>query len=434
MNVQYLGLIGVPRTLDKNNWHYKYEMLRDGKRISIECRGDAEYGVPHGIDNDFYNGIIHQFIERGMPEDGLISTTGYELLKLAGKSDNDQNYRAMRQSLTRLYLASYLIGQAWRNNEQLRWDTVTFKHIDKLRFTSDEDSQLSNRSIIQITLPPEIVHSVRAGYILPNDSSVLRSLSQPTTRNLYRLLEARRRHPEDITLSVDVVEENLEVWGQTCKLFSDRPEKLRRSLENAHAELIEAGYLKSVEYLGRGMKQTVVYTCHPKVRQNPDKRKVQLLEKYGVFKNAARHYAVEYADWIDPVIQRYEALVARGLSPENPAGFIVKMLREPESFEVSLGNTTPAVPPVQNKATAPATSATAEVISPVTLEAKRNYVRYMANTYKKQVTVQQLDVFMERLTSDDIFAQRVYEIYYGNLMDAEKHLEWIRGAASWTPS
>lgn len=336
MNIFFLGLISIQRQIDRDLFRYKLESNTHGTPITIECRGDPDYGIPHGIDNDFYSAIIHLYVEQGSPEDGVVRTTAYELLKISNRDHNKQNYQMLKNSLNRLYLSDFYLASAWMNKAAMRWETVTFKHIDKLRFTSDESTQLSNRSIILITLPQEIVSSVRSGYLLQFNEEILRDLRESSTRGLYRLLEARRRDPLDPSKTVDEFTENLMQWGQTCKILYDRADKVRRTLEPAHQELTEKGYIKNVEYVGRGQTQSVTYTFHPTPQKIPDSSKVDLLRSFGVFPKAAQRYAIDHEKWVEPVVRRYREMVAQNYQVDNPAGMIIKMLKDPESFGVTL--------------------------------------------------------------------------------------------------
>lgn len=49
-------------------------------------------------------------------------------------------------------------------------------------------------------------------------------------------------------------------WAEACKIVTDRPSMAQRTLDAAHEELIEKGFLKNVEYLGRGKKKMLQYT------------------------------------------------------------------------------------------------------------------------------------------------------------------------------
>ncbi|GGJ58977.1 replication initiator protein A [Deinococcus roseus] len=425
MNVHYLGLISIQRQIDKKDWRWRIEETRNGRQTVIECLGNQEYGVPHGNDNDFYNAIIHQYVENNMPEDGVVQVTAYELLKLSGKTDNNQNYDALRESLHRLYLSAFFVSQAWLNKKNTRWETVSFKHIDKLRFTSDDEANLSNRSIIQITLPVEITESVRAGYLLPVDGSVLKALKQPTSRALYRLLEARRRDPQDPGMVLESFEENVMIWGQVCKLFGGRSDKIRRSLDHAHEELIENGYLKAVEFEGRGKTQTIIYRFNSRVIPEPDKAKVQLLESHGIWPVQARHYAMEYAHLVEPVVRRYQQMLSKGYTPENPAGLIIKMLKEPDQFGVSLQELPASIPAPAEPTIKPPKNPTTEVLSPIDLEGKRGTVTFLAQRLGKRVSMRHLDAFLDRLKNDDAFALSMFEQFSTAMLDSEQQAQLV---------
>ncbi|TSA81452.1 hypothetical protein FNU79_15085 [Deinococcus detaillensis] len=55
--------------------------------------------------------------------------------------------------------------------------------------------RLGRSSELEIALAEPVVRSIRASYLKPLDYDFLRSLSQPLTRSLFRLLDARRYDP-----------------------------------------------------------------------------------------------------------------------------------------------------------------------------------------------------------------------------------------------
>ena len=59
--------------------------------------------------------------------------------------------------------------------------------------------------------------------------------------------------------------------AQRCGIASDKPDKIRRTLDPIHQDLLATGYLHEVQVAGRGRKQMVSYQFgQPPVRRRPN--------------------------------------------------------------------------------------------------------------------------------------------------------------------
>lgn len=136
-------------------------------------------------------------------------------------------YRALKESLLRLTTATYVLSEAWRADG--RWQSVSFRYIDKLEFTSGKEGSLDRSSVIRITLAKEIVRSLQNRYTKPIDIEFMASLKRPLSRALYRLLDAQRLSPEREE-PLAQLEVGLMEWAAACKIVHKRPDKVRRTL------------------------------------------------------------------------------------------------------------------------------------------------------------------------------------------------------------
>ncbi|ULH18162.1 hypothetical protein MF271_22045 (plasmid) [Deinococcus sp. KNUC1210] len=142
---------------------------------------------------------------------------------------------------------------------------TTVRLIDKVCDMQRGDKNLFGRpfgrnAVLIITLPVEIASNIRRGYLRAFDRKFMRALNSPLTRGLFRLLDTA----SDVS---PVFEVGLMDWAKRCRLAFDVPARIRRTLEPAHAERQEQGFLKRVVYEGRGKAQTVRYEF---ARQRPD--------------------------------------------------------------------------------------------------------------------------------------------------------------------
>jgi len=175
--------------------------------------------------------------------------------------------------------------------------------------------------VLKIRLAREIVESIRARYLKPLDLEFLTSLDRPLTRALYRLLDAQRVSPggeEVMQFRTNIVE-----WAKACKIVDQTPSRVRRTLEGAHAELIERGYLSGVEYQGRGPKQAAIPEEATEL--------VARLSRYGVARPAAHSLIGTYGlERVEERMARFEAILRAGYVPRNRAGFLVDVVRDDE--------------------------------------------------------------------------------------------------------
>ncbi len=326
-NVARLGLISIQERIPEGyaSWEEEFEFL--GKPVKLACYASEKVGgVPHGLDNEVSLALIALYFNAGSPEDGTFTATPYQILKLMGLDTSGYYYQALKESLMRLTTATYVLSEAWRADG--RWQSVTFRYIEKLEYTSSAEGKLDRASVLRITLAKEIVRSLKQNYVKPIDIEFMASLRRPLSRALYRLLDAQRFSPEN-PAPLTRFEVNLMEWAAACKIVHKRPDKVRRTLEPAHEELMERRYLQSVEYIGRGQNQTIVYVFGEEAGGVPDMEAVELLMAEGLsFTSAyslARRYPLAH---IKDRLERYRSILASGYKPKNRLGFLVDVIRD----------------------------------------------------------------------------------------------------------
>ncbi|PNY79352.1 replication initiator protein A [Deinococcus koreensis] len=331
-NVARLGLISIQERIpaDFTRWAYEFEI--DGRTGELSCFGPAEYGgVPHGLDGDIANAFIDLFIEQGAPEDGRLSTTASQVLARAGLHSNGHYHRVLTESLRRLKQATYTMSHAWRDHEQQRWTSGTFSYVLDYDVTSGERDAVTEGAVLSVTLARQIVKSIRARYVKPLDYVFLTTLERPLTRALYRLLDAKRYDPHDLSRTVVSHQVNLLEWAAECKIVDRRTDKVRRTLEGAHEELQQKGYLQDVTYEGRGRKQTLTYLFGaPQVAHDTlDPPLVEALVERRVARPVARKLVATRGEaHVRARLAKFEALLASGYKARNPSALLVDVIQD----------------------------------------------------------------------------------------------------------
>lgn len=78
-------------------------------------------------------------------------------------------------------------------------------------------------------------------------------------RAAYRVLYALRHDPVEHEARAATLPITLMDLAQRCGIASEKPDKIRRTLEPIHENLIKAEYLREVKITGRGKKQLLSY-------------------------------------------------------------------------------------------------------------------------------------------------------------------------------
>ena len=337
-NVGRLGLISIQERVPETFTSWTIDFHVEGRPARLSCDAVPKYGgVPHGLDGDISTALIDLYVEDGCPEDGVLHTTAYQILKRAGLHDSGRYYQNLRQTLFRLRTATYTASEAWRDHRRGNWTTVTFNYLEALEFTSgDEDLGLSRSSTLKIRLAEPIVKSIRARYTKPLDLEFLTSLDRPLTRALYRLLDARRYPPEDPREPLPSFTVNLIEWAEACKIVDRRSNKIRSTLQGAHEDLMERHYLSAVEYEGRGQKQQLTYRFADldalAASAVPDGPLIAELARHRVSAAVARRLVVEYGeDHVRRRLEKFRRLLDGGYKARNRSAVLVDVIRDQDN-------------------------------------------------------------------------------------------------------
>ncbi|MFC4456123.1 replication initiator protein A [Deinococcus sonorensis] len=412
INVSQLSLISVQERIpeDFRDWTVEHEDAT--RRYRVSCQALPEYGVPHGIDNDVTTALINLLIEQGLPESNVVTATPYLILQTAGLDTSGRYYANLDQSLKRLLTTNYMISEGWRDHPRRRWTTASFRYIEKLEFTSTVDSTaLEPGSVLKITLPQELVRSVRAGYIKVLDLAFMQSLKRPPTRALYRLLDARRHDPEEPQQRVLSYQLNLMEWGRACKIVSDRPSLIERALNSAHEELIERGYLLEVNIFGRGQKKTIEYVFN-QLQAVPDPQLVEDVMLTGITRIRAQQLIAQHGqDRIERALEQYETLLRSGYKPRNRAALLVDVLNNPQKYSApAIEAPAPAARPAERVKPAPAADPH-EAFERTWQQMSREdqveeVMRVVGVMLRGELTLQELDALRQVLQVEDPLAIR----------------------------
>jgi len=342
LNVGQLALISIQTRLPAATVDWEDTFNVGGREVHVQCTGPGQLGVPHGIDNDVSVALINLFISQRRPSDNTVRVSAFELLRASGLDDSGYNYVRLQESLMRLVGTTYRVS-GWMDHEKRRLRRTTFRLLDTFaedverRDEMSETEQLSSRRLnersrLALRLPADIADSVRANYLKPIDLVFMHSLEYPTTRGLFRLLDAWRYNaatgvPQQQTFEINIVE-----WARVCRIVNLDPDKIRRALGPAHKELIERGYLQAVELLGRGKAQMVRYVFAPQflLALTPVQQELadQLMQE-GVGRPQAYRLVTDFGlPHIEQQLRLAQHLLKRQHGIRNKGGFVMDVIRD----------------------------------------------------------------------------------------------------------
>ncbi|MFB9991192.1 replication initiator protein A [Deinococcus oregonensis] len=310
-----------------------------GITVHVSCLASANDVVPHGIDNDILFGLTNAYIGAGLPADNTFRVTAYQLLVYAALPIGGHSYAVVKPSLTRLRNSTFTITDSWYDRKEETYQSLStslvqnWKVIERRRAPSSfGDESVNAEALFQVTLDPDLARSIRLGYIRPVDLNILRNLTQPLTRTLYRKLEDEK-NPVDRSQQL-AYQTALLPWAERLGI-NGRPDTIRRALHTPHQQLIECGFLADVSYIGRGKDQDIQYVFARTMQPPARPEAVAALTSRRITQGAALKYAAEYGlEAVMEAVKRYDALLAGGYQAKSLSGLLVDILRNPLKYQL----------------------------------------------------------------------------------------------------
>lgn len=326
--------------------------------MTVTCVTSSGYTVPHGLDGDVVFGLLSAYELQGRPADGCVQINMNNLCEYVGLKPSLNTYQRIHDSLQCLLNTLYHAESCWANekNGKWEWQSLSFRIVNSLGFKNSGETKQEARAFgesnsdVVIQLGKEIIQSVQAGHTRWIDLATYHRLSLPLVRLLYRLLEEQQAIGNGRTFRVPVaalgqhlgLRELDPVGGTEGKYHVPRTrviriDRIRRALEPAHKELLEMGYLRAVDYEGRGQKQEITYTFGTSVQLTADVETVALLTRHGVTAvRAAELVRAHGRERVREACTQFEARLAAGYMPKNKAGLLCNMLEQPDRYATTV--------------------------------------------------------------------------------------------------
>src|SRR5918993_2932046 len=219
-------------------------------RQSWKVIPSGEYGMPGPLDQDVYLAVLQLLEKRGgMPEDGELAFSLYELRKVLGWSDDSGGaYREIKDALVRIQLTGVQSSNAFYSaaDEQLIADSfnVWSVHFAQRKKRGGANSSSGTRTTQDrhvLRFHPIFIRNYEAQYLKGLDADFFWSLKMPLSKRLYRLIDLQRADGLSWRTDLFAVRDQI-------PLDYTYPSQIKRALEKAHSELEEKGFLSEVEY------------------------------------------------------------------------------------------------------------------------------------------------------------------------------------------
>src|SRR5918995_6191698 len=353
---------------------YENELrTRDGHilRQSWTVRAAHGRGLPGRFDQDVYVALLQMIDYKGLPEDGWLSFSLYELVELMGRSHSGRDYRQVRESLRRFATTSIESDNAFYHRGWKEYISDTFSLLSEVKRSDHEDPKGERTDRNRVLLSQYFVDSYKANYLKSIDVEFYWSLSSPIAKRLYRLVDKKRN--------------GRKLWEAELFLLKYRiplsdykyVSKIKEKLAPAHDELCKKGFLERVTH--RTTADDAHLVCYeiqegftkrrPAVQLEPTPEvlfAVERLKSEGVRLDAARQLVAKHGP---ERCLRYSEAVSFQKNIRNRAGWLRWAIEEAPELDIPApaattnSSTQRPQPPVE--ATVEEDTKTEPVLSPV---------------------------------------------------------------------
>jgi hypothetical protein len=295
----------------------------DGRHLNQLWRATAshDFSLPGPFDEDVFVGVMALVKRRGgMPKDGKIRFSLYELIKVLKKKKRAGIHDKVRESLDRIASTIYYSENAFyvAENESLETYRFTLWTVHFSRAKSSDGRAAEHHTL---KFDDIIVRSYNAGYLKLLDTDLYFTLKKPLAKALYKLVDQRRRGA--MSWSIDVRElRDLLAMSKSYKA----PSRIWEVLTPAHKALRQEKFLQSAVLDG----ETAHYKIHPDFPREgcPEEEPARSLRdeavatliRHRVWPNRARALVDSFGP--EKVLHVLKVVKARGLAhvPEDKRG------------------------------------------------------------------------------------------------------------------
>ena len=267
-NLEEYPLFAV-KTRNRNEDQVVFERRRQGEDDTElvqrwEVEPPAKLGMPGPFDQDIYLAVLQLLEMRGgMPRNGELDFSLYELRDILGWSTSGNTYEKIRQSLRRISSTTLTSENAFYSKAEERFLSDTFQ-IWTVHFSRTKRGKtMQERHTLRFH--PIFIRNYMAQYLKGLDPGFYWNLPSPLSKRLYRLIDHQRDGGLKWQTDLSSLKQQVPLPNYSY------PSEIKRILEPAHVELQERGFLASVEYQG---KTDVSYEISPEFARRQKAREL----------------------------------------------------------------------------------------------------------------------------------------------------------------
>jgi len=224
-------------------------VLEDGGKAKRKFRytPSKEYGDTTDFDRDVYRAIIlHAFQGGGIPQDGVVYFSLYQLRKILDLPDKGSSYRKIRDSIVKLQTMAVNADTYWQ--ELKGFKSEYYSTFARVNFEANEDRFGRASEHHWVRFDEVIVRSYHEGYVRDLDHNFYFSLNKKHSRALYSEIDLGRGKGLVWELSLQDLGLRL---GMAASYRS--PSAKKRALASAHEEMKRKGFLTKVSFPDKHM-------------------------------------------------------------------------------------------------------------------------------------------------------------------------------------
>lgn len=343
------------------------------RRLTISA--SDKFGLPTSLDDEVILGLIKLSKQNRFTEKKVYFSR-YQLIQILGWRHEGRSYDRLEKSLKRWLGVTLYYDKAWWDKDAQSWVDENFHILEHVTLYDQERRLTRLRSgnseppLSSFTWNDVVFRSFKSGNLKTIDLGVFRQLEYAAAKRMYRFLDKRFWHKS--RWDFDLTEFACEHIGLSRNYDTGQ---LKRRLQPAITELVDVGFLEPLSpaqrfiKISRGQWRVVFIKKDVAALEAPgqeDALLIQRLTACGVTPSVAtelvREYPSELIETQLEVLNRLRRVKSRE-SIRNPAGYLVKSIREGYLPPVSFAAVQKAVGSTMVKKVAPALT-----IDPMQLE------------------------------------------------------------------
>ncbi len=310
----------------------------DGRRLDQLWRvtSSHDFSLPGTFDEDVFVGVMALVRQKGgMPKDGRIRFSLYELIQVLRKKKRGNNYPKLRESLDRMGSTIYYSENAFFDaTEGESYETYRFT-VWTVHFSRAKGAHGRAAEHHTLKFDDAIIRSYNAGYLKLLDTDLYFALKLPLAKALYRLVDQRRAG--SASWSVDARElRDLLMMSDGYKA----PSRIWEVLAPAHRALRREKYLESATLVGDAVR----YEIHPSrlaaggvPEQEPapsleEEAVAALIRDGGVWAGSARALVARFGP--EKAFHALDILAARQEEPEKKGPYVAAVMEKGDTEEL----------------------------------------------------------------------------------------------------